>query len=161
MIRELLGAAVIAVAGIAAAPTASADPIDQLWGMLPSGYGPDSCHPDNDQLAAVLECPGGNSLPGAPTGARYLLFRDLGDMRRSFDVAVKEPTRQIVPCEEGAPAVVGRWNDAKDGWVFCSIAGDMAHLFWSKESTLFTAHVMSPDLGSLVQWWKSAGYKAG
>lgn len=161
MIRELLVTTAITAAAIGVAPTASAGPIEQLWGMLPPGYGPDSCHPVEDQLAAVLECPGGNSLPGGPTGGRYLLFRDLGELQKSYDVAVNEPTRPRVPCEEGLPAAAIRWNDAHDGWLFCSTEGDHAHVIWSRESTLFSAHVMSHDLASLVQWWKNAGYKAG
>ena len=45
MIRALLAAAAVAAAAICAVPTASADPYDQLRGLVPAGYGPDSCRP--------------------------------------------------------------------------------------------------------------------
>lgn len=160
MIRELLVATAISAAAIGVAPTASADPIDQLRGMLPAGYGPDSCHPIEDQLATHLEC-GQNSMPGGPANAGYLLFRNLGDLRKSYDVALKSPTRQIVPCEEGGPAAAIRWNNAKDGWLFCGLGGGDAEVIWNKESSLFAAHTDGSDLSSLVQWWKNTGYQAG
>jgi hypothetical protein len=100
MIRALLAAAIITAAAVAAAPKASADPINQLWGMLPAGYSPDSCQPVEAESGAIFQC---GAVPGGPTLARYLLARDIASLDANFNTILADPSRTFVPCVEGHP----------------------------------------------------------
>ncbi len=88
MIRQLFVVAAIAAATISAAPSASADPAADLFGMLPPGYGEAACHRVEGSLKdpgdlAMVEC-SGNSLPNGPTDARYTLLSDGSPLNNSF-----------------------------------------------------------------------------
>lgn len=76
MIRALLAGMVVA-ASIFAAPTASADPMSDLWRYLPKGWGPDNCQPvgfeEGSGVTAKVSC-GPSTEPGGPTGANFALF---------------------------------------------------------------------------------------
>lgn len=97
---------------IGAAPTASADPTGIWLGMMPAGYGPDSCRlVDNPPQFAlvVLEC-GNNSMPGEPTHARYALSADPGAVSDVFGGYAKLPFRSPIPCGSGDTAA-GTWSE--------------------------------------------------
>jgi hypothetical protein len=157
MIRALLAAAAIVAAAIGAAPTASADPYGKLVGMMPAGYGPDSCRlVDNPpQFAlAVLDC-GNNSLPGGPTHARYALSADPGAVLAVFGGYAKLPFRSPVPCGSGDTAG-GTWSNkagTDGGSVACSTSGGVAEVSWTSHSNLFLAHADGPDITPLFQWF--------
>lgn len=158
MIRALLLAAAIAAAAMSAAPTASADPYDDLIGMLPPGYGPDSCHPiDNPPKAALalLEC-GPNSLPGGPSHARYLLYGDPGLVSNIFGGLAKQPERTLIPCFRGDTASAGSWGNpagTDGGKLMCSTSGGTAELTWTSHSSHLIAHADGPDVVALYNWW--------
>jgi serine/threonine kinase PknH len=156
MIRALLLAAAIAAAAMSAAPTASADPYDDLIGMLPPGYGPDSCHPIPPKAAlALLEC-GPNSLPGGPSHARYMLFDDPAFVSKIFGGITKEPDRTLIPCFPGDTAVPGSWGNpaGTDGGMFtCSTSGGAAELTWTSHSNHLLAHADGPEVVAVFKWW--------
>ena len=158
MVRALLLAAAIAAAAISAAPTASADPYDDLIGMLPPGYGPDSCHPiDNPPKAALalLEC-GPNSLPGGPSHARYLLYADPALVSSIFGGITKEPDRTLIPCFRGDTAAPGNWGNSAGtdgGMLTCSTSGGAAELTWTSHSSHLIAHADASDVTALYDWW--------
>lgn len=175
MLRTLLVAA-IAAAAIVAAPTASADPYDQLRAMLPTGYGPDSCrpgeggYPSSTELAA-LECRD-NSLPGGPTYAYYRLYADHDVLNDAFSTE-REGSRQMYwwfePCPgwgANAPAQPMTWYRESNpnesaGWVVCGRTNGPAHgnaaaksIIWTTDSDLLLSIGEGPDLARLYDWWK-------
>ena len=92
MIRALFAATAITFAAIGVPPTASADPLADLFALLPEGYA-QGCHPvDSERPIALVavECdnkvfPGGGPAPG-----RYILYGDAATLERDFATAVQE-----------------------------------------------------------------------
>ena len=168
MIRQLVVVGAIAAATIGAAPTASADPRADLFGMLPPGYGEGACHPAEGQLAdpgalAMVEC-SNNSLPGGPTDARYTLFSDVSALKNLFaDIYHSHHFRPVAcPGMTGSPT---SWTgqDGKGGSVACgTVEGDIYAVMWTNVSGPLLALAMGgsdlnqlpgPDVNGLWQWW--------
>ncbi len=176
MIRALFVALVVVVAAIGAAPTASADPENQLRGMLPAGYGPDSCQPaDNPPVhgepLAALEC-WNNSMPGGPTYAYYSLHTN-HDMLNDAFWNERNGSRQAYawfePCPgwqgSGPPAPATWHHDGTPeqiaGWIVCGHVYGPVHgdpnakaVMWTRDSDLLLSVAEGPDLAGLYDWWK-------
>lgn len=84
-------AAAITMAVVGAVPPAGADPSSDLMGMLPSGYGSDSCEPADPGRALAAATCRDNSLPGGPTFATYWLFGDDTALRDAFAAHLERP----------------------------------------------------------------------
>jgi hypothetical protein len=167
MIRELLGAAVIviAAAGIGAAPTANADPMSDLIGMLPPGYAPDSCHGSdpNKQPAHVLVALNCNEVTGIVPGGHYQTYSDLGALNHQFDVDwdSRVGTDYFVPMAcPGAPGREPLTISGASGWkgrVACGYIKslDRIAIMWTNESELLWARVHGTNLIGLKDWFQS------
>lgn len=86
------------MAAVSVIPTAGADPSADLMGMLPSGYGSDSCAPaDSTGALAAVTCRD-NSLAGGPTYAAYWLFGDDTALRDAFAAYLMRPDWAPATC---------------------------------------------------------------
>jgi hypothetical protein len=60
---------------------------------------------------------------------------------------------------------VTKWGPgaADVGFIACAFPDNQgnAEIIWTRDSSLFMAHVDGPDIASLMQWWSSTGNKAG
>ncbi|MFZ0835804.1 MAG: hypothetical protein WAM92_22600 [Mycobacterium sp.] len=158
-------AAAIAAVGIGVAPSASADPYDVLWKMVPPGYSEGSCQAagPGDTLEpgaiAYVECHN-NSLPGGPSVARYVLFSDVNALNSHFaDIYYHSPMHfKAVACP-GRPADATRWagpGNNSGGSVGCGdTEGDMAVVSWTNDSGPLVAWAEGPDLNALYGWWST------
>lgn len=122
VLRASCIATVIVIAAIGVTPPAGADPSADLMGMLPAGYGSDSCEPaDLMGALAALNCRD-NSLPGGPTYATYQLFGDRRGMHDAFAAYLKRPEWAPATCpgmqSSDATAMVGS-NGEQYGLIAC------------------------------------------
>lgn len=164
MIRAPFVALAVAAIVLGAAPRASADPYDQLMGLLPGGYGSDSCKPAEldyppPGALAALQCRD-NSLPGGPTYAFYQLFADPNSLAAQFgnDVSARHP--RPLQCPGGQPSP-GSWQygntpNETAGSILCGRAegGDDVAVEWTENSGPLLALANGPDLVSLYDWWR-------
>ena len=169
MIRQLFVGAALAAASIGAAPTASADPAADLFGMLPPGYSAGACHRVEGSLQdpgalAMVEC-SGNSLPNGPTDARYTLFSDVGALNNSFaDIYRDTHHLKAVTCP-GMTASPASWTgqSGTGGSIACGrFEGGIYTVMWTNDSGPLLAlafggsdlnHLPGPDVNGLWQWW--------
>lgn len=110
------------MAAVGAIPPAGADPSADLTGMLPSGYGSDSCEPaDSTGALAAVSCRD-NSLPGGPTSATYWLFGDDTALRDAFAAYLKRPDRVPAACpgrESSEATLVLAADGSPSGLIAC------------------------------------------
>jgi serine/threonine-protein kinase len=141
-----------------ASPNASADE-QKLMGLLPAGYGPDSCQIVTNRppsAAATVDC-WNNSSPGGPA-ARYLLYPDTKALAASFhNRTLKDIT--VTPCPNGATSP-GNWGYGSGtdvaGEKACgtdSSNSNSAVVTWTENETLMQAVAEGPDLDALYKWW--------
>ena len=163
MIRVFSVAAAVAAVAVGTAPSAGADPYDQLRGLLPAGYGSDSCKPAQPDFLgegalAGLNCRD-NSLPGGPTYALYELFANPNALANQFqnDVSARHP--HPIPCPGGQPSP-GSWHDNSTpdktaGSILCGRleGGPDVAVEWTNESKLLLALASGPDVANLYYWW--------
>ena len=170
MIRHLLAtavAAVVAVAAVATAPGASADPMSDLIGMLPAGFAPESCHGTPNpvpHMLAGLEC---TPVPGVVPGGKFEVFPDVDSLNHQFDVDFHGTYFKALTCP-GAPGIGPGDLTAASGWKGRLACGWMGHftdpamgpvgedafgVMWTNESRSFWGRVDGPDLGALFDWF--------
>jgi hypothetical protein len=160
MIRALFVAVALLVLAVGVAPTATADPYDDLRSMLPAGYNPGSCRTIDEQYEAVLAALAcfDNSLPGGPHNAVYALYADPDRLVNDFSDALAR--LEIVPCPGGAPSP-GDWGHgttgAPLGQVACLAGKNKPEITWTKVPDRLFAHAIAPqgNLDSLYQWWRT------
>lgn len=171
MIGRLLVVAAVAAIAIGAAPAASADPVADLFAMLPPGYGEGSCHPAEGTLTesgalAMAEC-SNNSLPGGPNSARYTLFSDVSAMNSVFADLYRSHHFKAGSCP-GMTASPASWTgrNAAGGSIACgAVEGDLAAVVWTNDSGPLVAlatggsevnSMPGPDVNGLWQWWSDS-----
>lgn len=122
MLRAPFAAAVVAVLAVGGAAPAGADPTADLMGLLPAGYGSDSCKPiDAPEALAAVTC-SDNSLPGGPTSATYWLFADHAAMDDAFSAYVHSPNWADATCpgmHTPDPTAVVRPDGTRYGSIAC------------------------------------------
>lgn len=149
MIRILLSTVVLALTAINAAPVANADPMGDLMGMLPAGYGPDSCQP-GEVLAGMLarvQC-GPNSLPGGPFDASYALFSNPDAMEQGF-ANIYNSYSVWTPCPGGQSKLPAHYPGG-------SFACSPHILMWSRYGDLLLG-VAKGELADLFDWVAASG----
>ncbi len=171
MIGRLLVVAAVAAAAIGAAPAASADPLADLFGMLPPGYGEGSCHPAEGPLEepgalAMAEC-SDNSLPGGPNSARYTLFSSVSALNSVFaDIYHSHHFKAgICPGMTASPASWTGLNGVGGSIACGAVEGDLAAVIWTNDSGPLVAvatggsevnGMPGPDVNGLWQWWSDS-----
>ncbi|MGV0482161.1 hypothetical protein PJN38_19460 [Mycobacterium kansasii] len=125
MIRlSCIVAAVVATAVSTVAP-ASADPLSDLTGLLPAGYGSGVCKPTAAGAALAAVSCGANSLPGGPTAATYWLFGDDKAMHEAFASALSGPDWTPAACpgmRSSLPIPLTKSDGTRYGSVVCGRA---------------------------------------
>jgi serine/threonine kinase PknH len=155
----------LAVAGFAAAaalgvsvPAAAqpdADPAnnDKLFAMLAGGYTPAHCVASklSDAAIARLGC-GPNGQPGAPSGAIYSLYPNVGEMNKAFDSLAR--SGDAVPCPGSNTAGPIPWGG---GMVSCETLRGPAQgapmVAWTRSGDLLVASARGQDIAALYNWW--------
>ncbi len=88
MIRALFVAVTVVAVSLCASPTASADPMADLWGWLPKGFGPDNCQPegygDRSGMTAFIRCRA-STEPDGPSGANFATFVNMEALIAQFN----------------------------------------------------------------------------
>lgn len=146
MIRGLIGAVALAVS-LVAAPTAGADPVSDLMGLLPHGYGPGNCHPESPRVSgmtAFVRC-GQNTEPGGPSGGNFGLFVNDEAMYHAFNSLLKTmgPTG-CPPLPPGAMPVADVMT--------CGINADGPRIMTMLIDELVLGVVFGSSLEGLRQW---------
>ena len=150
MIRALFAAVALA-ASIFAAPAASADPLSDLWGFLPEGFGPDNCQPegyeDRSGMTAFIRCKA-STEPGGPNGANFALFVNVQAMVATFNhmLDIMGP----VTCPGGpSPKPV----KTPYGFLACGMEPDGPRMMYTDNSDPpFMATVFGSSLEALMDW---------
>lgn len=167
MLRHLLLAVTVVVAGVHAAPPATADPMSDLIASLPPGYAPDSCrgtsHPVPRMLAG-LDC---TPVPGVVPGGKYEVFADIGTLNDQFNTDFGGTIFRPLPCP-GAPGIGPGTVTARTGWrgqlacgwvgkytdpAYGEVGADAFGVMWTNESRLFWGRVNGPNLIALWDWF--------
>jgi hypothetical protein len=160
MIRALSAAAALTAAAIGAAPTASADPMADLLGMVPEGYGPQGCQPIVDQpppkALTAVDCqnrvfPGGGQAP-----ARYLLYGDPGALESGFAGFINSKGLfEPLPCPGNPSIGPNKWGppDATAGSIACGTVNKQFTVAWTKDSGPYFGLAIGNDLNALMSWW--------
>ncbi|HEY7050833.1 MAG TPA: hypothetical protein VH496_01680 [Mycobacterium sp.] len=136
----------------------------QLIGILPSGYGPNSCQPVTKRptnAIATVDC-GQNSGQGGPALARYSLYPDSQSLEASFTNRTLNDIT-VVSCPNGN-ASPGKWHYGAQGETVGSIVcgtdpdnNNSPVVGWTDDTTLLQAVVEGPDLDALYAWWEHPG----
>ena len=165
VIAPALAAASVGAAAIGVAQTASADPYDDLWKMVPPGYSEGSCRQAelgvalDPGAAAYVECRQ-NTKPGGPETARYVLFGDVSSLNRRFAETYNQSPHHFKakPCPQ-MPGFPIRWytrDGTEAGTVACGITeGDYAVVLWTTDSGPMLAWAEGHDLATLSKWWST------
>ncbi len=138
----------------------------RLLSLLPKGYGPGICQPEDvnptaiwHNALAIAKC-GASSDPGGPTSGLYALFPNLDTLTDAFNVTTSSERRQST-CPQGK-ASPGNWWDNVDpnvvlGQIECLYNGDDPEFEWSNTSELMIGAVngsqQGPSIDDLYAWW--------
>lgn len=154
VIRRLLIAAAVAAAAIGLAPSAGADPLSDLWPLLPLGYQEDTCQPgtpEGSQLA-IIHCGG---LPNGPSEAHFVMAESIKAARANFDFTFQGKSQQLpfTPVEcPGSGGIRGTWAA---GLVACGVnERDSPYLMYTNGPMFGVA--FGNDHGTLFKWWYKA-----
>ena len=138
----------------------------RLLTLLPKGYAPGVCQPENvnptaiwHNALAIAKC-GASSDPGGPPSGLYALFPDLDTLTDAFDATTPSEKRQST-CPQGKASPGNWWNDDNPnvvlGQIECLSNGDDPEFEWSNTSELMIGAVngsqQGPTLDDLYSWW--------
>jgi len=156
MIRTLTRAVAFMLAAVATAPAANADPMSDLVGLMPRGYAPDACQPGDvmGEEIVVLNCDGGNSIPGAPDGAVYALLPSPDRANYHFEKMYgghSTPTFVPGPCPGNPDAGISRWAG---GRLACGAVDGAPFIIYFNGPVL--GALRGHDLPSMYAWWMAA-----
>lgn len=172
MIRKLFAAAAVAWLAVGAAPTANADPMADLMGMLPGGYDEGACFPAPPPVPpaalASVDC-NANSIPGGPTHARYLLYPNNDTLMHDFEFMVNRPEFQRVPCpgmHSDKPVPVEDEATGKQvGFIACGVITDPRYdqpghgspaILWATLTNGSIGNAHGSDIQSMWDWMTPA-----
>jgi serine/threonine kinase PknH len=135
----------------------------QLMGLIPPGYGPNSCQgvtPPATNAVATVDC-ANNTAAGGPTIARYSLFSDQQGLDNAFNSLSSAVTVQST-CPDGTPSPNSwHWNSNPNqpaGQILCgsdSSNSNNAVVAWTENSALFMAGAEGPNASNLLNWWNN------
>ncbi len=149
--------------------TTTSPPFDanaRLLSLLPKGYGPGVCKPEDiDTTAiwhnalAIAQC-GAPSDPGGPINGLYALFPDEATMRDAFTKNTDTEKLQSV-CPQGKASPGNWWDNDNPGVVLgqieCLQNGSAPEFEWSNTRQLLIGSIMGSDQGptldDLYTWW--------
>ena len=144
------------------APSADA----RLLSLLPKGYRPGSCQPEDvsptaiwHNAVAIAKC-GAPSDPGGPPSGLYALFPNPDTLNDAFNATTSSEKRQST-CPQGKASPGNWWNDDNPnvvlGQIECLYNGDDPEFEWSNTSELMIGVVsgsqQGPTLDDLYNWW--------
>jgi serine/threonine-protein kinase len=138
----------------------------RLLSLLPKGYAPGICQPENvsptaiwHNAVAIAKC-GAPSDPGGPLSALYALFPDLDTLTDAFNATTPSEKRQSTcPQNKASP---GNWWDNDNpnavlGQIECLDNGGDPEFQWSNTSELLIGAVtgaqQGPTMDDLYAWW--------
>lgn len=160
MIRALSAAAALTAAAVGAAPTASADPLADLMGMVPEGYGPHGCEPIGDnappKALTAVDCQNRVFPGGGPAPARYVLYGDPGTLESDFAADTSNKSQfDPLPCPGTSGIGPTKWSesDMTAGSISCGAQNDQSVLVWTKDSGPYLGVAVGKDLNALMSWW--------
>lgn len=145
---------------VGVAAPASADPVADLYGMLPDGYDEGVCQPvdvppnDPNRKVAILQC-GPNSMPGGPIGARYIEFADKDAVAGNFQAYVNSDMWQTEICPGETTRIISVMTPGHEqlGLVACGRQTNdpgPPHLIFIHG--LMFGNAIGADFQSLLQW---------
>lgn len=159
MIRAFSAAAAVTLGAIALAPTASADPVADLLGVVPAGYGPQGCQvidpPPPNQLVAV-NCLNRVFPGGGPPSGSYALYGDPGAAESGFTAYFNNKDLfQPLPCPGTVGVGPSKWGepDATAGSFACGTLNNQPTVMWTKDSGPYLGAAIGNDLNPLLSWW--------
>jgi serine/threonine kinase PknH len=138
----------------------------RLLSLLPKGYGPGVCVPENiDSTAvwhnalAIAQC-GPPSDPGGPLNGLYALFPDAASLRDAFVKTTDTEKVQSV-CPQGKASPGNWWDNDNPGVVLgqieCLLNGSSPEFEWTNTRQLVIGSIMGsaqgPTLDDLYTWW--------
>lgn len=147
MIRAVFVGAAMAAAAIIAAPTSSADPMSDLMGNLPGGYGPDTCFPAVVPARSALATVDCGPLPGGPSLAKYAIFPDEQAVVNEWNKSVD--SIGPVPCPGRQSSGV---LHTPFGLLVCGTQPDGPRVMYTMNDELRLGIVVGPNLETLFDW---------
>jgi serine/threonine kinase PknH len=144
--------------------TPPADAQNRLLAVLPAGYPPGTCKPEDKPMSGAIvsfTC-GQNTDPNGPTVAAYGLFPGLKGLQDAFSRFMQSDTVVKCPGDKVSP---GTWWHNKDpntvlGQIACAThKGGQPRVMWTNQQTMVFALVggkaQGPNLDQLYKWWTS------
>lgn len=160
VLRAATAAALMGSFACLSTATASADPADTLGESLSKGYNGNNCAPETppNGVLAVIQC-GQNADPGGPAYAKYFLFGNGNDLKKSFTNSIASDT--LTNCGDTKSPTVWHQGTANDtaGQVACGTYQGQAEVIWTTDAknVMSLIRASNGDTAALYQWWRTNG----